>query len=178
MAQLLERDAPAERAGESGALSRAAGDLLVLAHLYTATLVLGIGALFGMLQGFSRANLIVMPPAFDYYRMLTAHGVLMALVFTTFFITGLFTFAVYRTIPRERSTRLGGTNPSTIALVVITAAKTTSSASPKAIQSRSWRGTCTSPPQPEEHVDREPPDRDERPERKDEHERRWERLVR
>ena len=89
------------------ALSRAGGDLLALAHIYTATLVLGVGALFGLLQAFSRANLIVMPPAFDYYRMLTAHGVLMALVFTTFFITGLFTFAVYRTIPRERSTRLG-----------------------------------------------------------------------
>ncbi len=88
-------------------LSRASGDLLVLAHLYTATLVLGIGALFGMLQGLSRANAIVMPPAFDYYRMLTAHGVLMALVFTTFFITGLFTYTAYRTIPRVRSTKLG-----------------------------------------------------------------------
>ena len=51
------------------------------------------GALFGMLQGFSRASLIVMPAWFDYYRMLTAHGVLMALVFTTFFITGLFTYS-------------------------------------------------------------------------------------
>jgi cytochrome c oxidase subunit 1 len=89
------------------ALSRAGGNLLALTHIYTATLVLGIGALFGMLQGFSRANLITMPPAFDYYRMLTAHGVLMALVFTTFFITGLFTYAVYETIPRVRSLRLG-----------------------------------------------------------------------
>ncbi|MBV8079949.1 MAG: cbb3-type cytochrome c oxidase subunit I, partial [Actinobacteria bacterium] len=73
---------------------------LVLTHIYTSTLVLGLGALFGMLQGFSRANWIVMPPWFDYYRMLTAHGVLMALVFTTFFITGLVTYSVYRTIPR------------------------------------------------------------------------------
>ncbi|HZO94186.1 MAG TPA: cbb3-type cytochrome c oxidase subunit I [Candidatus Baltobacteraceae bacterium] len=90
-------------------LSRASGDLLVLTHVYTATLVLGVGALFGMLQGFSRANFIVMPPWFDYYRMLTAHGVLMALVFTTFFITGLFTYCVYRTIPRVRSVALGWT---------------------------------------------------------------------
>jgi cytochrome c oxidase subunit 1 len=89
------------------ALSRAGGHLLALTHIYTATLVLGIGALFGMLQGFSRANLIVMPPAFDYYRMLTAHGVLMALVFTTFFITGLFTYCVYETIPRVRPLALG-----------------------------------------------------------------------
>jgi cytochrome c oxidase subunit 1 len=97
----------AQRAGASFELSRAAGDLLVLAHIYTATLVLGIGALFGVLQGFSRANLIVMPSWFDYYRMLTAHGVLMALVFTTFFITGLFTYAVYRSVLRDRSPRLG-----------------------------------------------------------------------
>lgn len=96
-------------AAEPFALSRANGDLLVLAHVYTATLVLGIGALFGLLQGLSRANLIAMPVWFDYYRMLTAHGVLMALVFTTFFITGLFTYAVYRTIPRDRSVRLGWT---------------------------------------------------------------------
>src|ERR1700761_6327649 len=48
-----------------------------------------------------------MPASFDSYRMLTAHGVLMALVFTTFFITGLFTYSTYHTIPRGRSTRLG-----------------------------------------------------------------------
>ncbi|HTD38248.1 MAG TPA: cbb3-type cytochrome c oxidase subunit I [Candidatus Limnocylindrales bacterium] len=106
MAATLDREPEAVRFGQTP-LSRADGDLLALTHLYTATLVLGIGALFGMLQSFSRAGLITMPPELDYYRMLTAHGVLMALVFTTFFITGLFTFCVYRTIPRERSTRLG-----------------------------------------------------------------------
>ena len=78
------------------------GDLLVLTHIYTATVVVGLGALFGMLQAFSRADFIVMPPWFDYYRMLTTHGVLMALVFTTFFITGLLTFATYRSIERAR----------------------------------------------------------------------------
>ena len=109
MAAVFGAQGAPRRAGESFELSRAGGDLLVLAHIYTATLVLGIGALFGVLQGFSRANLIVMPPWFDYYRMLTAHGVLMALVFTTFFITGLFTYAVYRSIPRDRSSRLGWT---------------------------------------------------------------------
>ncbi|MDB5041123.1 MAG: cytochrome [Candidatus Eremiobacteraeota bacterium] len=107
MATPIGSETPAKSAGESLALSRAGGDLLVLAHIYTATFVLGIGALFGVLQGFSRANMIVMPPWFDYYRMLTAHGVLMALVFTTFFITGLFTYAVYHSIPRDRSPRLG-----------------------------------------------------------------------
>ena len=97
----------ARRADDVIALSTAKGNLLALTHVYTATLVLGIGGLFGMLQGFSRANFITMPPAFDYYRMLTAHGVMMALVFTTFFITGLFTYSVYHTTARARSTKLG-----------------------------------------------------------------------
>jgi cytochrome c oxidase subunit 1 len=79
---------------------------LVLAHIYTATGALALGAIFGLLQAFSRANWFVNPPWFDYYRMLTVHGVLMALVFTTFFITGLGTFFVYRAVPRERSVTL------------------------------------------------------------------------
>jgi len=87
--------------------SVASENLLVLAHIYTATAALTLGALFGLLQGFSRANFIVMPASFDYYRTLTAHGVLMALVFTTFFICGLLTFATYRSIPRVRSVTLG-----------------------------------------------------------------------
>lgn len=83
-------------------------NLLVLAQIYTATFALALGSLFGLLQTFSRANFIVMPPEFDYYRMLTAHGVLLALVFTTFFIIGLFQFAIYRTIARPgRSLKLG-----------------------------------------------------------------------
>ncbi len=86
---------------------RNAENRLILWHIYTATGALALGALFGLLQGFSRANFLVMPSWFDYYRMLTAHGVLMALVFTTFFITGLCTFAVYRQIERsERSLTL------------------------------------------------------------------------
>jgi cytochrome c oxidase subunit 1 len=93
---------PAEREAQSGH-----ENVLVLWHIYTATAALTIGAFFGLLQGFSRANFIVMPEWFDYYRMLTAHGVLMALVFTTFFITGLATFSTYRQIVRDgRSLRL------------------------------------------------------------------------
>ena len=85
----------------------ASENLLVLAQIYTATAALVLGAFFGLLQGLSRANVLVMPPEFDYYRMLTAHGVLLALVFTTFFIVGLFQFAVYRQIARPgRSLRL------------------------------------------------------------------------
>ena len=92
--------------GTDLSVAKSRGDRLVLAHLYTATLVIGLGALFGLLQAFARANWIVMPVWFDYYRMLTAHGVLMALVFTTFFIMGLFTYCTYTSIPRDRSVRL------------------------------------------------------------------------
>lgn len=80
---------------------------VVIAHVYTATAAIALGAIFGMLQGFSRADAITAPSWFDYYRILTMHGVLMALVFTTFFITGLSLFVTYRAIPRERKVALG-----------------------------------------------------------------------
>jgi len=82
---------------------------LVLAHIYTATAALCLGAVFGLLQSFSRARWFSAPPFFDYYRMLTAHGVLMAIVFTTFFICGLAMFFTYRAIPRPRSLALSWT---------------------------------------------------------------------
>jgi cytochrome c oxidase subunit 1 len=75
---------------------------LVVAHVYAGTAAFVLGAIFGLLQVFSRANAIDVPTWFDYYRILTLHGVLMAIVFTTFFITGLSTFVTYRAIPRER----------------------------------------------------------------------------
>ncbi len=81
---------------------------VVLAHIYTATVAVVLGALFGLLQALSRASAITVPEAFDYYRMLTMHGVLMALVFTTFFITGLSLFVTYRNIERpDRKTTIG-----------------------------------------------------------------------
>ena len=99
MAQVLPF--PAQR-------QREAENRVVIAHIYTATAAIVVGALFGALQGMSRADAITAPSWFDYYRILTMHGVLMALVFTTFFITGLSLFVTYRTIDRAgRSTRLG-----------------------------------------------------------------------
>lgn len=80
---------------------------VVIAHVYTATAAIVFGALFGVLQGLSRADVLAAPGWFDYYRMLTMHGVLMALVFTTFFITGLSLFVTYRAIPRDRKTFAG-----------------------------------------------------------------------
>jgi cytochrome c oxidase subunit 1 len=107
----------------AGAQSRE--NVLVLWHIYTATAALTLGALFGLLQGFSRANAIVMPAWFDYYRMLTAHGVLMALVFTTFFITGLSTFATYRQVVRDgRSLKLAWTGYAVMLLGTVMASVT------------------------------------------------------
>ncbi len=80
---------------------------VVIAHIYTATAAIALGAIFGVFQGFARAGAFGAPGWFDYYRVLTMHGVLMALVFTTFFITGLSLFVTYRSIPRERKLIMG-----------------------------------------------------------------------
>jgi heme/copper-type cytochrome/quinol oxidase subunit 1 len=80
---------------------------VVIAHIYTATAAIALGAIFGVFQGFARTGAFGAPGWFDYYRILTMHGVLMALVFTTFFITGLSLFVTYRSIPRERKLAAG-----------------------------------------------------------------------
>ena len=80
---------------------------VVIAHIYTATGAIALGAVFGVFQGFARASALTAPAWFDYYRILTMHGVLMALVFTTFFITGLSLFVTYRSLPRERRLAVG-----------------------------------------------------------------------
>ncbi len=63
---------------------------LALAHLWFAVGAFGLAAMMGVMQGQSRANTALpfrSPKLF--YLSVTAHGVLMALVFTTFFIMGL-----------------------------------------------------------------------------------------
>ncbi|MFB6187792.1 MAG: cbb3-type cytochrome c oxidase subunit I, partial [Halobacteriaceae archaeon] len=67
-------------------------------------IALGIGGLLGLIQalfrtGYFRSMLPI--NATQYYTVLTGHGVLMALVFTTFFITGLFSWAVTRSLDRQ-----------------------------------------------------------------------------
>jgi cytochrome c oxidase subunit I len=65
-------------------------DPLAVAHLGVAIAAFGLGAVMAVMQALSRADLPVFfrSPAV-YYLSVTAHGVLMALVFTTFFIMGL-----------------------------------------------------------------------------------------
>jgi cytochrome c oxidase subunit 1 len=63
---------------------------LILANLWVAILAFGVAAAMAMMQAISRANLeLPFRSAGMYYMSVTAHGVLMALVFTTFFIMGL-----------------------------------------------------------------------------------------
>jgi cytochrome c oxidase subunit I len=67
-------------------------------HILLGTIALGIGTFFGPLQSLEHAGLdlypLLQPLIKSYYQGLTLHGVLNALVYTTFFITGFFTLTV------------------------------------------------------------------------------------
>jgi len=69
---------------------------------------LGIGGLFGLVQALHRTGVYRgIISSGDYYSVLTAHGVMLVLVFTTFFIVGIFIWAVTRSLERSLySTRL------------------------------------------------------------------------
>src|SRR5262249_5945429 len=76
----------AHRAG-AGLVSR--WERLPLAHLVVAVAAFGLAAMMAVMQALSRADLqLPARTAQIYYLSVTAHGVLMALVFTTFFIMG------------------------------------------------------------------------------------------
>ena len=70
---------------------------LSLSHILVAYAALTIGGICGMLQGLVRGGVIELPYGIGYYQVLTAHGVLMALVFTTFFIIGFLYAGMVRT---------------------------------------------------------------------------------
>lgn len=61
---------------------------LSLAYIFVAFTAVALGGLGGLLQGMVRGGLITLPKWLNYYQILTAHGVLLGLVFTTFFIIG------------------------------------------------------------------------------------------
>jgi cytochrome c oxidase subunit 1 len=77
---------------------------LALANLWVAITAFAIASAMAVMQALSRADLdLPWRSAQLYYMSVTAHGVLMALVFTTFFIMAL------GYIVTERS--LGGSSP-------------------------------------------------------------------
>lgn len=71
---------------------------LVMAHLLFAFAALLLGAIAGVLQGLVRGGMVTLPAGIGYYQLLTAHGVLMALIFTTFFIVGFLYSGVSKTL--------------------------------------------------------------------------------
>ncbi|WP_445493058.1 b(o/a)3-type cytochrome-c oxidase subunit 1 [Niallia sp. 03133] len=71
--------------------------LLIKSHLFIAYLALGLGGFAGLLQVFIKTGKLILPFNISYYQVLTVHGVLLALVFTTFFIFGFMLAAVSRT---------------------------------------------------------------------------------
>ncbi|GAB3060338.1 cbb3-type cytochrome c oxidase subunit I [Virgibacillus ainsalahensis] len=71
---------------------------LNLTYFSIAFIVLFIGGTLGLLQGLNRAGLLELPAWMNYYQVLTAHGVLLVLVFTTLFMTGYFYSGVSHTL--------------------------------------------------------------------------------
>ena len=71
-----------------------------------AFIALLVGGILGLLQGLERAGLLQLPSWFNYYQVLTAHGILLVLVLTAFFTIGYFyagTFPyTWRIIPKVR----------------------------------------------------------------------------
>ncbi|KIL41007.1 cytochrome C [Gordoniibacillus kamchatkensis] len=79
---------------------------LVLAHVLFAFAALLLGGIAGLLQAMVRGGTITLPHGIGYYQLLTAHGVLMALIFTTYFIIGFLYGGVAKTTGRLLPTTL------------------------------------------------------------------------
>lgn len=71
---------------------------LIMANIIFALIAVLLGGLAGFLQLSQRSGWITLPDWLTYYQLLTAHGVLLALVFTTFFIVGFLFSGMIRTL--------------------------------------------------------------------------------
>ncbi|PSL40159.1 cytochrome c oxidase subunit 1 [Planomicrobium soli] len=98
---------------------------LALANIAVAYTAFLIGTLCGLLQVFIRNDAIQLPAWLDYYQILTAHGVLLALIFTTFFIFGFFATGMSKSLgdfgPKVRLTSWLGFWVTVIGTVLATA---------------------------------------------------------
>jgi cytochrome c oxidase subunit 1 len=75
---------------------------IVKASFLVAFAALGIGGFFGLIQALHRTGTFRgIVSSVQYYDVLTGHGVLLALVFTTFFIVGLYQWGVSRSLERD-----------------------------------------------------------------------------
>jgi cytochrome c oxidase subunit 1 len=73
---------------------------VVRAAFLSAFFALFLGAIFGIVQTLHRTDIARIIPSTDYYTVLTAHGVFMVISFTIFFLVGLFTWALTRSLDR------------------------------------------------------------------------------
>ncbi|MFO8116098.1 MAG: b(o/a)3-type cytochrome-c oxidase subunit 1 [Halorubrum sp.] len=73
---------------------------VVRAALLSSFFALLLGAIFGIIQTLHRTDAARIIPSTDYYTVLTAHGVFLVISFTVFFLVGLFTWAVTRSLDR------------------------------------------------------------------------------
>lgn len=78
---------------------------LSMAHLYVAFIALALGGLAGLLQVLVRSGQFKLPFGIGYYQILTVHGILLALILTTYFILGFQIAAVSRTAGTLTSTQ-------------------------------------------------------------------------
>jgi len=75
---------------------------VIKATFIVAFSALGIGGFFGLIQALHRTGTFRgIVSSTQYYDVLTGHGVLLALVFTTFFIVGLYQWGISRSLERE-----------------------------------------------------------------------------
>jgi cytochrome c oxidase subunit 1 len=70
---------------------------LVMANMYVVFISLLLGGLAGLLQVLVRSGKVTLPAGITYYQILTVHGVVLALVLTTFFIMGFHVAVVSKT---------------------------------------------------------------------------------
>ncbi len=54
-------------------------------YMVVTFIALLVGGILGLVQGLNRAGLLEIPNGFNYYQILTAHGILLILIFTAFF---------------------------------------------------------------------------------------------
>jgi cytochrome c oxidase subunit 1 len=87
-------------------LDRYPEDAAIVRQAFLVSFVaLGLGALFGIVQALHRTNILRIIQSADYYTALTAHGVLLVIVFTIFFLVGVYHWAITRSLERTPANR-------------------------------------------------------------------------
>lgn len=71
---------------------------MMMSYIWFSIIAIFLGGLAGLLQIMQRSGWITLPGWLTYYQLLTAHGVLLVLVFTTFFIMGYLFSGITRTL--------------------------------------------------------------------------------